>query len=814
MATTPTSIGPIGARQINRNLYVGHSDLTSVQKAVTVAGATGGFFTVIIPFDYTGGDVVTAVTGGSTSIEIIDQRGYQMQTYTWSGTQYTPQFFQQANGFISQGKPSSLPPGSVALYYDPTGTAGVGTAHIDFTANSGMGMPSLNFIGHPSDGTAAKTFARFQISPIGGVPIAGIPQLELPSQLGLFNEDFNHYNLWTGEGYVTGGKGMTIWAKAAENAIDFQGQTIGGAYDQTIRLNYLGGAVRLGPTILVTANGAISGASSINAATIGSSGLILANQIEAQTCEVGNSPVRTFANTPDGPGQGMVWPTDGIAVSLGDHWQDPSIDPASLATWPAVGIPVSTGSAWGASLPVANLATWPAAGYAISTGTAWAASISPTLVPLRNQINTFTVPQNFTLGLGPIFGGVPAADYAGNGLYLGWDNNGTGAADFICQPGTGASGFNWWTATGAGVLSKLMGLDNVGNLTVPGSLNATTQVNVAATTTHLILDSVITAHPNSRFGSLNLASTSIRGGFQFDGYSSDFSQAATYLLMWQDVSGVHSSFPVGDVTVNGLFSALSGIKATWVNAQGGVNLGLPDSSGRVVIGQGGEGSPTIFMQRGGGTANQHNWSNVSWDGSLRFSARSDDMTTTDYVWCNVTRTGATVTGIALSASAVTVNLTGGSFTVSGGAKNFSVPDPLDESKIITHSCLEGPEVGVFYRGEVTTENGRGEVTLPDYFEGMTFTEDRSVMLTQIDDQEEFALLAASRITDGKFRVTSSTPTATVAWEVKAVRRIGVDRLVVRESIDDRPDLLRAAETPEEDYARRAAQNKRKGEKTK
>lgn len=116
----------------------------------------------------------------------------------------------------------------------------------------------------------------------------------------------------------------------------------------------------------------------------------------------------------------------------------------------------------------------------------------------------------------------------------------------------------------------------------------------------------------------------------------------------------------------------------------------------------------------------------------------------------------------------------------GGAKTFAVPHPTDEGKNLVHACLEGPENGVFYRGEVTTANGMAEVTLPDYFDALTFTDDRSILLTQVfeGDLQEFALLAATRVVGGKFRIRATVPRATVAWEVKAVRRIGVDRLNV------------------------------------
>jgi hypothetical protein len=131
-----------------------------------------------------------------------------------------------------------------------------------------------------------------------------------------------------------------------------------------------------------------------------------------------------------------------------------------------------------------------------------------------------------------------------------------------------------------------------------------------------------------------------------------------------------------------------------------------------------------------------------------------------------------------------VHITPGGLAVTGnlsatGAKSFRVPHPLDDTKDLWHACLEGPENGVYYRGEVKTENGSAEVVLPDYFEALTYAEDRSVQLTQVFEGE-FSMLASSRVVDGKFQIRSSESSAIVAWEVKAVRRIGVDRLQVEQ----------------------------------
>jgi hypothetical protein len=108
---------------------------------------------------------------------------------------------------------------------------------------------------------------------------------------------------------------------------------------------------------------------------------------------------------------------------------------------------------------------------------------------------------------------------------------------------------------------------------------------------------------------------------------------------------------------------------------------------------------------------------------------------------------------------------------SGGAKSFRIQHPLDETKDLIHASLEGPEAGVYYRGEGVTETGWAEIILPDYFEALTMQENRTVLLTALfeDDAEQVGMLAASRVKEGKFKVWSGLPTQKFYWEVKAVR---------------------------------------------
>jgi hypothetical protein len=129
-----------------------------------------------------------------------------------------------------------------------------------------------------------------------------------------------------------------------------------------------------------------------------------------------------------------------------------------------------------------------------------------------------------------------------------------------------------------------------------------------------------------------------------------------------------------------------------------------------------------------------------------------------------------LTPLAIDANGVVTCNNG--FNVTGGGKNFVIPHPLDETKSLVHSCIEGPEIAVFYRGEATTdENSRVQLFLPLYFESLTSPDGRTVLLTQkFEGDEQLSLLAASSISGGSFTVRSSIPTVKFYWEVKATRK--------------------------------------------
>lgn len=145
-------------------------------------------------------------------------------------------------------------------------------------------------------------------------------------------------------------------------------------------------------------------------------------------------------------------------------------------------------------------------------------------------------------------------------------------------------------------------------------------------------------------------------------------------------------------------------------------------------------------------------------GSLWYSLYNDDASGS-IPWLIVDRSGPTPTGIRFGAP------------IYSPQKDFLIPDPLDKTKDLVHSSLEGPEVAVFYRGEAVTSNGEAAITLPEYFEALTRKENRTVQLTALIDRNssKFAQLASTAVVDGKFYVRSTTPSQKFYWEVKAVR---------------------------------------------
>lgn len=66
-------------------------------------------------------------------------------------------------------------------------------------------------------------------------------------------------------------------------------------------------------------------------------------------------------------------------------------------------------------------------------------------------------------------------------------------------------------------------------------------------------------------------------------------------------------------------------------------------------------------------------------------------------------------------------------------KNFVIPHPTKEGKQLVHTCLEGPENGVYVRGKLTN---RTEIILPEYWTKLVDESTITVSLTPVGAHQD------------------------------------------------------------------------------
>ena len=99
------------------------------------------------------------------------------------------------------------------------------------------------------------------------------------------------------------------------------------------------------------------------------------------------------------------------------------------------------------------------------------------------------------------------------------------------------------------------------------------------------------------------------------------------------------------------------------------------------------------------------------------------------------------------------------------SKTFVIDHPVENDKYLVHACLEGPEAGVYYRGQSEIVNGESvEVTLPEYVKSFS---DFTVQITGIYNGIEIINYNAGEVIDGKFTVYGKN--GSFYWLVQAMR---------------------------------------------
>jgi hypothetical protein len=100
-------------------------------------------------------------------------------------------------------------------------------------------------------------------------------------------------------------------------------------------------------------------------------------------------------------------------------------------------------------------------------------------------------------------------------------------------------------------------------------------------------------------------------------------------------------------------------------------------------------------------------------------------------------------------------------------KTFVIDHPVDPDRYLVHACLEGPESGVYYRGESELKDGEIWIELPPYVSRLAHN--LTVQLTQINSSRDdaFARLRAGHVTGQGFTVYGDA--CQFAWHVFGTR---------------------------------------------
>ena len=112
-------------------------------------------------------------------------------------------------------------------------------------------------------------------------------------------------------------------------------------------------------------------------------------------------------------------------------------------------------------------------------------------------------------------------------------------------------------------------------------------------------------------------------------------------------------------------------------------------------------------------------------------------------------------------------------SVAAPFKQFDIPHPSKPGKRLIHACLEGPEIGVYYRGKL---NGSNYIELPDYWDKLIDPESITVNLTPVGTYQE---LYVDKVEWGKrIKIMNNSGSQINCHYTVYAERIDLDKLVV------------------------------------
>jgi hypothetical protein len=122
-------------------------------------------------------------------------------------------------------------------------------------------------------------------------------------------------------------------------------------------------------------------------------------------------------------------------------------------------------------------------------------------------------------------------------------------------------------------------------------------------------------------------------------------------------------------------------------------------------------------------------------------------------------------------ASIKINSFGSADFFVSGLKQFRVTHPLDETKDIRYTCIEGPEAAMYVRGTLKLKDGKAKVELPEHFRLLAGNKNVTVILMPLSAESEgLAVVKKSKDAIEIVELHRGLGNYEVDYEVKAVRK--------------------------------------------